>query len=157
MKKFLKLIRQYGGIIGTTAGLLGFAMGGTALYFSLSSKAMFDDKAETYISGFVKEHADQLKGETGETGQQGPIGLQGSTGPKGATGATGLQGPIGARGASGATYSPPSGMLCTDFLGNVTRCGSFITLGKLSTDVLCSSYSKAVTKCGSFSTIGTLN
>jgi hypothetical protein len=157
MKRLLKLIKQYGAIIGIVTGLLGFVLGAAALCISLESKSIISDKAEAYISSYVKDHADKLKGEAGKVGQQGSIGLQGPAGPQGSTGAIGPQGLTGARGMSGELYSPPSGMLCADYSGNVTKCGSYVTLGTLSTNMLCSSYSSgSVVKCGStYTTIGT--
>lgn len=55
----------------------------------------------TYLDGTLNLSFKNLKGQTGDVGPQGPIGIQGNTGPKGETGATGPAGPQGEQGIQG--------------------------------------------------------
>ncbi|MDB5161801.1 MAG: hypothetical protein JWM52_309 [Candidatus Saccharibacteria bacterium] len=157
MKKMLKLVKKYGGIIGVFMGLAGFIMGGTALFLSIKSEGIINNSAQSYISQYVNKNAANLKGERGDKGFQGSVGLTGSMGLQGPQGSIDPQGPVGLTGSSGKSYSPPYDMLCGSFTGRVYQCSSFSTIGTISSDALCASYSKAVTKCGGYFTIGTLN
>lgn len=157
MKSFSKFIKHYGITVGFGAGLAGLIMGATALGIVVSTKNTFDNKMDDYISHYVIDHAQDLKGPRGEVGFKGETGMTGIAGPQGSIGLTGSQGATGLRGSSGATYSPPYDALCGSYTGRIYQCGSFSTIGTLSSDTLCASYSKAVTKCGGYYTIGTLN
>ena len=66
-----------------------------------ASQISFSD-GETFQA---KLDAGTLKGEKGDTGEQGPQGIQGDTGPQGPKGDTGLQGPAGNDG-----YTPIKGV-----------------------------------------------
>ena len=84
----------------------------------LSSQAKFSEEIDTKLIKNTKDLENKIKiipkGDTGETGPQGPVGPKGDTGetgpqgpvgPKGDTGKTGPQGPVGPKGDTGGMTS----------------------------------------------------
>lgn len=72
-----------------------------------NAKEYADKQVPNVVETYVNEHKEELKGDTGPQGEQGPQGDKGDTGPqgpqglKGDTGETGPQGPQGVQGKQG--------------------------------------------------------
>lgn len=152
MKRAVKINNKHAVVVGLVAGLLGFVLGATALGLSIQSRNILNNRADSYLSAYVKAHPEELKGSIGPEGPSGPTGPRGEVGPTGPQGATGPTGP------AGPEYTPPYDQVCGGF-SKVYYCKTKATIGNFYSNPLCSSlYStKAVASCSTGATLGTLN
>lgn len=131
------------------SGLLGFALGFTAVVISYSSNTTLNNNTDKYLTSYVASHPDELTGPVGPAGPTGPQGQTGLTGPRGPQGLTGPMGP-----KASYSYLP----LCAGYgLNDVVYCTSGISYRVTDRDALCAGYFSTVEYCSSGIKYGTLS